>query len=148
LHALKAQIAQLDEKIEKGNERLLLLPADLLAGASAKVRMWQQERGQLLQQIRQVEKMQVGGEGDIQEDVEKALACLQNLQSRLAEGEPPPVLREVIRQMVARIECWFDQVPYGQKGRTCSRISRGLIHLRPDLIVSRDVPHGKPLTTV
>jgi DNA invertase Pin-like site-specific DNA recombinase len=145
---LKAQIARLDEQIDKGNERLLLLPADLLAGASAKVRAWQEEGKRLRKELAQVENVPANGQNDMEQEIQKALACLKTLQERLAHGGPPAELREVIRQMVARIECWFEQVPYGQKGRTCSRLTRGLIHLRQDRLVIREVPSGRPLTTV
>jgi DNA invertase Pin-like site-specific DNA recombinase len=145
---LAAQIAKLDEQIDKGNERLLIIPDDLFAGASAKVRAWQEERERLRKELTQVKDTAAEPDRDIEQDVKKALACLRTLQEQLAHGGPPIEVREVIRQMVSRIECWFEQVPYGQKGRTCSRLTRGLIHLRPDRLVIRDVPSGRPLITV
>jgi site-specific DNA recombinase len=148
LKRITAQIARLDEQIDKGNERLLLLPADLLAGASAKVRAWQEERERLRKELANVESLSAGRGGDIEQEIRKALACLWTLQERLAHGGLSAEVREAIRQMVSRIECWFEQVPYGQKGKTCSRLTRGLIHLRQDRLVIRDVPSGRPLMIV
>src|SRR5262249_5209153 len=62
---LKAQIAKLDRKIDQGNERLLLLPADLLVGASAKVRKWQEERDALRKQLAQHEGSQKVAAGNV-----------------------------------------------------------------------------------
>ncbi len=74
-----------------------------------------------------------------------AIDQLGKLREHLDQGNAP-LFREVIQQMVSHIECWFDQKPYGKRMK--SELNRGLIRLRPDLFVSRDVPSGRPLTMV
>jgi hypothetical protein len=53
------------------------------------------------------------------------------------------LLREVLCQVVAKIECWFEHVPFGPK-RMRSVLDHGVIHVRPDLILSRPVLNARP----
>jgi hypothetical protein len=61
---------------------------------------------------------------------------LQRFREVLDLADPAQV-REVIGQMVAKVECWFDRVP--KKKRAEYPLSRGLIHLRDDLQIVRVV---------
>jgi hypothetical protein len=144
VQALREKIATLRGQIDRGAERLLTSPPDLTEVLSDKLRDWQEQRRQAQADLEALEKAsEAAGNAEVQ--IERAMACLRELPERVADADRSK-LRGVIRQMVSRIECHFEQVPYGR--RTQSRLTQGRIHLRPDLVLSRDVLSGSPLTTV
>jgi DNA invertase Pin-like site-specific DNA recombinase len=140
---MRGQLADLDRKIDQGAERLLAAPADLTEMLTAKLREWQEQRGRLQRELEALERVQPTG--DPEALVERAIARLAQLRDWLNQCDPAR-LREVIRQAVSKVECWFEHAPYGRREK--SVLSRGLIHLRPDVLVTRDVPCGRPLMTV
>jgi site-specific DNA recombinase len=143
---LRGRIAELEKNIDRGNEQLLLLPPDMIADASAKIREWRTERDRLQGEVQSMNTAGADTKSQ-QEKIERAVAQLWKLRDGLNDRTPRQ-FREVVRQMVARIDCRFILVPFGKKGRMRSELAVGRIHLRPDVAVSRDVPSGSPLTTV
>ena len=123
-----------------------MAPPDLMEMLGDKLRNWRNER-QRLQTELEAEKRPHREANDVDARIDRISQQLGTLRERIGRADPA-IVREVVRAMVSKIECWFVQVPYGKKGRMRSDLRRGLIHLRPDLIVSRDVPSGRPLTTV
>jgi DNA invertase Pin-like site-specific DNA recombinase len=146
---LRTRIAELDRKLDHGNESYLEAPAHLRSGLAAKLDQWTRERDNLQNQLEALGPEV--GPADCAALVERAIGQLTNLRDRL-EVEEPALLRAVFREMVARIELWFDHVPYGKhrngSQRERSILRQGLIHLRPDMLVNREVASGKPLTMV
>jgi DNA invertase Pin-like site-specific DNA recombinase len=145
----RAALAELDRQIDAGTERYLTAPKALLPDLAAKIDGWKEQREGLRAEL--VALREEAGPEDFTEQVEKAIGQLPRLREEFDCGDPAR-LREVIRQMVARIDCTFEYLPHGKdrhgRPRFKSVLSRGLIHLRPDLIINRDVPSGRPLMTV
>ncbi len=140
---LQTRLTELDRQIDKGAERLLAAPTDLIEMLTGKLREWQQERYRLRAEL--AVSQAAAGDNDPKRKIDMAIDQLGKLREHLDQGNAP-LFREVIQQMVSHIECWFDQKPYGKRMK--SELNRGLIRLRPDLFVSRDVPSGRPLTMV
>jgi len=144
---LRARLAELSRQIERGAERMLAAPEDLTDTLAATMRCWQQERDEVQAQLQASEKPCTAAKAEpTKKIIDRAIACLWALRERLNTADPGKA-REVVRQSVSRVECWFDHVPYG-KTRKRSVLNRGMIHLRPDVLVSRDVTRARPLTIV
>lgn len=73
--------------------------------------------------------------------VQKAVQMLARLQEQLHKADPA-LLRDVLREMVDRIECWFEHVQRGK--RSYQTLSQGFIYLRPDISGFRPVCPGSP----
>jgi DNA invertase Pin-like site-specific DNA recombinase len=139
---LRKELADLERKIDQGAERLLAAPPDLTPTLTAKLREWQRQRDKLRADLAAAESVKPAA--DPEAIVAEAVAKLARLGELLGQCDPA-LLREAIRQMVSKIECRFDHVPYGRRQK--SVLVEGRIHLHPDLIVQRDVTSGRPLTT-
>lgn len=143
---LQARVAELGKQLEQGSKNLALVPPDLMDGVVKQMYAWRDERDRL-----QAELFADGTNGATEaDDAAKVELCIKTLWTlhEQWQADQPSRFRQVVEQAVARIECWFQHVPYGNKGRTRSELTHGLIHLRPDLLVHRDVPQGRPLITV
>jgi hypothetical protein len=147
---LKSRLSKLDQQISRGAERLLAAPADLTDTLTRTLRDWQGERQQVMDQLAAYAK-QEQDHGKLDEGINRAMKELGTLHQRIDKANPA-ALREVLGQMISRVDCWFDHVPYGKakngKAREASVLSKGEIRLRPDLVLSRLVPSAKPLMTV
>ncbi len=128
---LEKRLAELKGKIAQGNENLAILPQDRVPGVVAVVRAWEQERDQI-----DAELARRKGGGNL-EGLEDAIAACESLLWRLrevaSEGDPL-LLREVIREAVARIELTWDRRPCGKRTRYV--VTGGAIHLRRRLVRS------------
>jgi DNA invertase Pin-like site-specific DNA recombinase len=144
--SLRRQLAELDRKIGEGTERYLTAPTHLMTVLSGKLQEWQAQRERLGAELAAAERTDTD-QRDVTALIDKAVDKLLRLREEIGKADPAK-LRAVLHQLVTRVECWFDHVPYGRKGRKRSVLTRGLIHVRPDVQVSRDVPGGRPLTTV
>jgi DNA invertase Pin-like site-specific DNA recombinase len=146
---LRASLADLGRKIESGSEGYLEAPKHLRPALAAKLDEWTRRRDALLSQLQQIERQ--AAPADCEAVADSTLAQLATLRDRLDMADPP-ALRAVFREMVSRVELWFNHVPYGKHRNGGSRersvVRRGLIHLRPDLLINREVPSERPLTTV
>jgi site-specific DNA recombinase len=123
---LERQLADLNQKIAGGMERLALIDRDLLADFTATVRGWKADRDRLAAELRRLQKP--GPAADVEEAVRAVEAKLARLRETLADAEPCQV-REVLREMVSKVELHFDIQP--RKGKTRSIFRRGLIYVRP-----------------
>jgi hypothetical protein len=146
LKALRAKLETLLRQIDQGAEKLLACPAELTDVLSAKLQEKTEHRRQLEAEIKALEAG-TSSPADVEVQIDKAMACLGQLQDLIHTADRAKV-RAVVREMVAGIECHFEQVPFGSRGRETSVLTMGLIRLRPDLLISRDVPSASPLMTV
>jgi DNA protecting protein DprA len=138
---LRAKVAELDRQIGQGAEKLLTAPADLMELLVGKLREWRQQRDQAQAELDAAEAQARRPAPAPEATIDRALGYLQSLHERLGQADPA-LLRETVREAVARIECWFTHIPLGKKGRQRSVLERGLIHVRPDVVIVRDVPGG------
>ena len=136
--SLQKQLDELDRKIDQGAERVLSAPEASVAVLTQKLEQWQDQRHDLKAQLDALVDARPAGNPEAA--VNAALGHLTRLE-RLLDKCNPKLLKDVIGQMVAKVECWFDHVPYGKRKRCV--LSRGKVHLRPDLLVNRDVPHAE-----
>ena len=97
---IKRQIAKLDRQIDKGTEQLLLIDADLLPGAQAKLRELKDRRDQL-------EATTVEPRTSRLPSVAEVADQLWSIDETLRTAEPVTV-RHLLRQMIEGIICDFD----------------------------------------
>jgi site-specific DNA recombinase len=132
LHALRTQLVELESKIERGHENLLLLPAQRHPALLNRLGAWETERDQLAGRLAELEKGADRAESEALLD--EAEKCLWQLREALASADVPR-LRAVLREMVVKVECWWSCRPARLRQRCDFR--RGLIHLRTDLRINR-----------
>jgi site-specific DNA recombinase len=143
---IRRELADLEKKIDQGAERVLSAPPSLTKTLTAKLETWQAKKDTLQAALASLAPRQAVSEADIDSKVAAAVKKLSTFEQGLQKGNPAKA-REVLRQFIARIDCWFNHVPFG-KGRTRSVLKRGIIQLRPDLLLYRDVASASPLTIV
>lgn len=129
---LQAHVARLSKQIDAGAEKLLAAPANLTAILTAKLQDWQTKRDELNAQLDAYQQPQDVAAAGAEEIVEEAIRELQMLRERLHAADPGQ-LRDVFRQLVAKVEFWFDATKGAKRFKSVPR--HGLIHLRPDLKV-------------
>jgi DNA invertase Pin-like site-specific DNA recombinase len=137
--AAERQFADLAKRIERGAENLLAAPPDLREALTVALRKLQTKRAGLQREMAELSRPPLT-EADLAARIDQAAGRLADLD-KVIHGAPPARVREVMREAVSRVECWFDRVPFGNKLR--SVITRGVIHLWPDGIC-RDVALGGP----
>jgi DNA invertase Pin-like site-specific DNA recombinase len=123
---MRIRLAELKGKIAQGNENLALLPSDRVPGVVAVVRAWEQERDRIEAELKRREGG--GNLGGLDEAIAECEALLWRLREAV-EGGDALLLREVVREAVARIELTWERHPYGKRTRYV--VSGGVIHLRP-----------------
>ena len=124
-------MAELEALIERGNENLAVLPADLLPGVVAKVRAWEKERCRAAAEL---EKLDSGAR---QLGLEEVLKVAKAESWRLREGpqsDDPELVLAVLREYLDRVEVHFVEERRGKK--TVQVFDYGVIHLRPDATTS------------
>lgn len=124
---LQREVDDLDRKMKRGTENLLLADRENLADLQAMLAEWRERRRELAAELSAVTPpdKQIGVEATVTE----ALAELGRLREDLVDDDPA-LRRAAIHQMVERVELWFEVGP-GKRG--CSRLSKGLLIIRQPL---------------
>jgi DNA invertase Pin-like site-specific DNA recombinase len=133
VEGLRAKLTGLERDMDLGTKRLLRAPddvADLLAGELSSMR---KERDRVVAQLAALER--TTDAGDVEADTERTVARLWELSDDLQTKIPPARLREVVHQLVDRIDLYFDRLPLGERER-CP-FSKGSLQLRPGLVMFR-----------
>jgi DNA invertase Pin-like site-specific DNA recombinase len=123
---LHKRLTELEGNIAQGRRNLAIIPEDQVPHVVAVVRGMEEERDKIIAELKRRE-----GGGNL-EDLDDAIATCEALLWRLRESVKegdPLLLREVIRESIARIELTWVKKPHGKKNRYL--ISGGVIHLRP-----------------
>lgn len=97
---LQKRIEELDRQIAKGNERLTTLPDDRIPGLVATLRLLEQERKAVRDELRRVET-----ESPVQK-LEDQVALAESVLWRLEDAmqaENVPLFREIMRELVERV---------------------------------------------
>jgi site-specific DNA recombinase len=139
---MNKRLAELEAHIARGNENLAILPPDRLPGVVAKVREWEQERDRLRAEL--TRRQGAGALADLDEVIAACEGMLWRLRETAAAGDPL-LLREVIREAVARVELSWDRRPAGRRVRYVLR--GGVIHLRPQVSDKCSALSGKPCSS-
>jgi site-specific DNA recombinase len=103
---LQDHVAELDRQIEKGTERLLLVPKDLIEKATAKLRAWQDQRAQANAELARIDAVADAG-AELGSRVEEAIGLLERLEEVIHEGDPNEI-RSALGGMVKKIILHFD----------------------------------------
>lgn len=122
---LKKQLAALETKIEKAGARLLELPKDVIEEAAATLRGWKKEREQLTRDLHSAKT------STRVEDAEKHIEAMEELLGGLDEAmvkEEPILLRQLLREMVSRVELHFTHKQAKVYAR--STLTGGIIYVR------------------
>jgi site-specific DNA recombinase len=125
LKGLRERLADLDVRIAAGNERLALIPADLLPDFAASLRAWKADRDRLA-----VEAARLEGRNDrreVEETLTAAAAWLSKLREAFEESEPCHV-RAVLRELVSKVVLDFETTPGPKRDKTVC--TGGTIYVR------------------
>lgn len=123
---LQDRIAKLDREIAQGADRLLKLPEDLHDVLVERLRTWRTERDDLRTRLDAQKPQERTDKRQAEAIIEAAMAKLDGLRERLQEIDPDK-LRTTLREVVDRVELFFEQKPYGTRKR--SELTRGVIYL-------------------
>jgi hypothetical protein len=125
LKRLKREIQKLTQQIDQGNERLAILPPDRLPGVIAKLREWESELEAARLELRRIGT--ASPVADLEKRIEAAESALWRLQDAL-QTEDAPLLRELFREMIDRVELRWEHKECGR--RTRASFAGGVVSLR------------------
>ena len=120
---LKAKLADLEKRIAKGAENVLLADPETVSVLLAKLRDWRCERDGVKRQLMEAETSAVG---DPKALAEKAVNGLDSLLDCLTSSDPKR-LRSLVKAAVADLTLWWE--PFGKRNRT---VKRGVLTLADD----------------
>jgi site-specific DNA recombinase len=124
---LEGRIADLDRKIKTGTERFLTAPTELVESCRVSLTGWQEERNKLAGELDALRAKAVAAE-DLDARVERILTRAEQFETALRMADPS-LARTALREMIDRIELWFDYAAKPKRVR--SAFARGLIHVHP-----------------
>jgi site-specific DNA recombinase len=127
IERLRARLVQLDADVLKSAKNVLRAGnnLDLLNAALTDLR---NEREQLARDLDAAERAAGASPTDIDGRIAAAIDALRDLQERL-DAASPDQIREVLRQMVTKVELFFESVP--KRKKTFHKVVRGVVRLRP-----------------
>jgi transposase len=126
---IKRRLRQLDADLAEGIDRLCSIDRDLLVGYQQRLKAMKAERDQLAAELRRAE-VEPTGAAELRGKVEGALEVLRRLDAATAAKEPD-LLREVLAEVVTKVEVWFSHESSGR--RTRCRFARALVWVREDI---------------
>jgi chromosome segregation ATPase len=133
--ALRSRLAALDKDIKAAAAELKRTPDDLYTLAVDDLRELRTKRDRLTAELEALEATVPRPKGDIGKRTDQAIAAIQWLGEGLASADPARV-REVLNQIVERIELWFDHEKSAKL--TKSYFRKGVIHFRkPTSLLAR-----------
>jgi DNA invertase Pin-like site-specific DNA recombinase len=138
IKALKSRIAKLTADVAKGEANLPLQAPDMIDAVTRVIREWRGEREKLKGELRVLEEGPQTAE--LEERITRAEQQLWTLHEAVASADPSEV-RAVLREAITKVELWWECGPAGKVRRRCP-FARGIIHLRSDERLRRDVRHG------
>jgi site-specific DNA recombinase len=136
--ALEARLAALDRDIRAGNVNMARAPdEESMRGIADAVRGWREERARVAAELG---RLSAGADrGELEAALAAAEAQLWRLRESIASADPAQV-RTVFRELVDRVELYFDCSHKHEGRRQRCRFARGVIVLRPDERLNRLVP--------
>ncbi len=125
---LRREIDSLDAKIERGAERVLDAPDDLVPAVYRKLEELKRERDRLKAELGVLSQRKTRSRPEADREVEQAMHALDELQGTL-DGAEPAELRELLREFVSEIVLRFEHETRGK--RRTARFVDGEVLLRP-----------------
>jgi hypothetical protein len=137
---IRRRLRQLDADLAEGIGRLRSIDRALLDGYQQGLKAIQAERDQLAADLRRAASESTHAD-ELRGKVEGALEVLRRLDAAAAAGEPD-LLRDVLAEVVAKVELWFSHEQEGK--RTRCRFARALVWLREDVaLIYTEVTNSK-----
>jgi DNA invertase Pin-like site-specific DNA recombinase len=128
---LADRIDELHRLVDQGTERLLLLPKDLIDGASAKLRDWQRERDELARELARRDAAAEAGDR-FTARVTDALGHLKQLEAILTTA-PANEIRDALAGLVRRVTLNFEHGEPVGNGRARTSLASLEIELHPEV---------------
>jgi site-specific DNA recombinase len=125
IEAIRKQVIELDQEIDRAAENFLRAPAEVLDLVGAKLTAMKRQRALLQGEFERAEA--AARPVDVEAEVDAIAARLWRLGEEMAKADPAR-RREVFRLLVDRIELRFDQIQKGK--RTECPLNSGEIYLR------------------
>jgi DNA invertase Pin-like site-specific DNA recombinase len=135
LRRLRGRVDDLTRKIDQGNENLLILPADRLPGAAAKLREFEAQRQTAQEELRRAETESPVER--LEERIRQAEEALWTIHEAL-DAEDWPLMRRVLRDMLVKVVFFWKHEQRGNA--TFSRLHRGELYPQTDEGVSELSP--------
>jgi DNA invertase Pin-like site-specific DNA recombinase len=126
---LKRRLRQLDADLAEGIGRLRSIDRSLFDGYQQGLKALQAERDELAAELRRAEAEPTQA-AELRGKVEAALDVLRRLDVATA-AEEPDLLREVLAEVVSKVEVWFSHESTGK--RTRCRFARAPVWVREDI---------------
>jgi DNA invertase Pin-like site-specific DNA recombinase len=124
--AIRRRIAEIDRAIDRAADRLLSAPDNLMDVLAPKLSGMKKDRERLLMELRSAEI--ACGPVDVESEARARAERLWTLTEEIQEADPARV-RELLRNLVSRIELHFEHVQRGK--RLECPFSHGEIQLNP-----------------
>jgi site-specific DNA recombinase len=123
---LARELADLEQKLRQGTERMALIDADLLPEFAALLREWREQRERLREDL---EKAKAPRQTlDVEEALQFVQDQLYRLRDALLEANPADA-RAVLVELISKVELTFEHRRTAKQTR--SRLTRGVISFRP-----------------
>jgi site-specific DNA recombinase len=103
---LEGRIGELDRLIDKGVERVLLVPKEHVATVSKKLTAWKEEKDRIIAELGRVRGAASSGE-QFAAEAAHALDQLANLEELISKGNPAQV-RDLLAALVKKITLQFE----------------------------------------
>jgi len=142
LSRLRREIDSLDQKIDRGAERVLEAPADLLPTIYRKLEETRSERDRLKAELASLTSRESRSNGRGDKVIDRAIEALRDLGDALSKASPKDT-KELLSQIVTRIELHFED---GTTGRQKRAFTHGDIYVRPDVGGNQDIQPGGQVT--
>jgi DNA invertase Pin-like site-specific DNA recombinase len=126
---LRRRLRQLDADLAEGIGRLRSIDLKLLDGYQENLKALQAERDGVEAELRR-EESSPRPAGEIMAKVKKAVAKMQALDSA-AGAKEPDLLRELLAEVVAKVEVWFHHERQGKRVRCI--FAKALVWVREDV---------------
>ena len=125
IQSLTRQLAELDQKIQAGADRLLSAPDDVLETLYSQIRKAKEQRRNVESDLRCI-KSKTQRKNDKAWTINDVLAAIDNLASQLSCGESKAV-HKALKANIERIQLRFRTVQEGK--RQIQRLAGGELHL-------------------
>ena len=126
---INKQLTAVDAKLAKAKERLIEVEADLVPIVSDKIRELTSKRDELKAALKAAQIPTKTRLAEADASVDHAMELFSRLRETL-DGADTVRLRELLSQIVQRVDVWSDPVMRGR--RRVFQLDRGIVHLRGD----------------
>jgi site-specific DNA recombinase len=129
---LKERLGKADQEILAGRRNLFRVTDDAtFVELNKELQEAIERRDRIIRELIQAEREQESIEVDVQAEVDRAMARVDNLAVEL-RNSPPERLRAILKKLIVRVDLYYEE-PEPGKTRQWFRFSKGVVKLRPVL---------------